>query len=364
MRLVLLLAAAACGPVTTAPVDKAPFSSALVTTERGPRGGHLVFLAEDGRTMADLTETEIAEVIDSQASWSPDGNWVVFASSRNRENVGETSLWLVRGQARTTPVRLTTERSIDRGPVWTPDQSAIVFVSNARGKRFAVWKLPMAKDARGWPVIGGKGVQLTFGDRDALSPNVSPDGKTVVYMQHDRDTQRSELWSVSIDGKEPRKLTDGPADLTPCYSPDGKHIAFAAPVVGRGDTDLFIVDADGSNRRRVIDAPLADETGPEFASDGRHLFATSVYRAAEDSSAVLSSVVVVDLQGKPRILRALHDPAVVESRIGSAIGPKPLDAAALATNAPYADALRRALAMEPLVALPLMPTEFFRNQPG
>jgi Tol biopolymer transport system component len=332
---------AACGPLEPrAPRGGATY--AVVTTERGPRGGRLVFVAEDGRRMAELTHTEVEPTVDTHPSWSPDGKWIVFASSRGREGLEASSLWVIPARSQSAPRRLTSEGSVDRDPVWSARGDAIVFASNVRGS-FDLWKLPVRPGNDGWPAVAGQGVRLTGSDTDELSPAVSPDGRWVVYAQLDRATQRSQLWRVSTGGGKPRRLTSGPADLTPAVSPDGRQLAFAAPVKGQSDTELFVAEADGTGRRRVIAEPYADQTGPVWSRDGRYLFATSVYRSQATGSPVLSSIVVIDLEDRRPVMRALHDPAVVESRLGVALAPRRLDAGALRANAVYIDALRRAV---------------------
>ena len=331
----------ACGPIDS---DKPTRHSSypIVTTERGPQGGRLVFLAEDGRRMALLTDGEGGPVIDTNPAWSTDGKWVAFASSRDRTALEQTSLWIVEGRSNSKPRRLTSEESVDRDPVWTVNGKALVFSSNVAGS-FDLWLLPLTTGEDGWPAPAGTGKQLTRSRFDELSPTLSPDGSRVVYMRYDRDTQRSDLWSVSIRGGQPRKITRGPADLTPSFSPDGKAIAFAAPIKGRDDTELFVIEPDGSNRRAVVDEPLSDQTGPRWSRDGRYLFATSVYRAESTGRPILSSLVVVDLTESPRVMRALHDPVAVESRIGGAIAPVDLDPEILRRNELYSDALKRTM---------------------
>ena len=66
----------------------------IVTTERGPRGGRLVVLKEDGTRLSDLTRIEPTTVVDSHPAFSKDGAFVAFASTRER-SIPETSLWVV-----------------------------------------------------------------------------------------------------------------------------------------------------------------------------------------------------------------------------------------------------------------------------
>ncbi|MBT8494480.1 MAG: hypothetical protein KJO07_15595, partial [Deltaproteobacteria bacterium] len=71
-------------------------------------------------------------------------------------------------------------------------------------------------------------------------------------------------------------------------------------------------------------------------------FATAVYRSQASGRPVLASVVAAVLDEKPR-WRVLHDPAVVESRVGVAVAPGALELAVLTQNPDYGPGLRRAL---------------------
>lgn len=335
-----------CGPPLARPGhgpgdgEKDPEAPApIVTTERGSRGGHLVFVAENGARVGELTGSAQTLVQDITPATSPDGRWVVFASSRSRAHFAETSLWIVAAHPGATPQRLTTSGGADRNPAWiTPD--TIVFASSRAGT-FDLYRARLVR-AGGRFALAAPPSPLTRAATHELSPAVAPGGGTIVYAAVDAHNT-STLWLIPAAGGTPRKLTDGPADLSPAFFPDGRHIAFAAPAAGRKDTDIYVIDADGGGRRLLLDEPLGDETGPVLAAGGRFLFATSVYRSVASGRPVLSSVVVVDLATKPRVFRALHDPVAVDSRIGVALLPGTLDGAQLAGNATYREALLAAV---------------------
>ena len=340
--------AALCGAGTCVPPARdasapAPVSARIVTTERGPRGGRLVLVDEDGARLADLTPMGQRPTIDSNPAWSADGRWIVFASNRGRSGLDQTSLWLV-GTRRGSPLRrLTREAAVDRDPRFSPDGRHVVYASST-GVTFDVWVLDLAPSGDGPPRPTARPRRLTATDRlDELAPSISPDGRTVVFMGLDRDTQRSSLYVAPLAGGASRRLTEGPADMTPSFAPDGRAIAFAAPVKGRDDIDLWAIDADGRNRRLLVGEPLADETGPVWSADGRFVFATSVLRSVSTGLPILSSLAFVDLRERPTMLRALHDPAQVVPRLGAALAPGALDATRLRRHPAYKEAVRRAV---------------------
>jgi len=78
----------------------------------------------------------------------------------------------------------------------------------------------------------------------ASSPDVSPDGGTIVFAW------RGDVWSVSADGGVARRLTSHPArDASPRFSPDGARIAFASE---REDGwQIYVMPAAGGEPTRV-----------------------------------------------------------------------------------------------------------------
>ncbi|MCG8416524.1 MAG: hypothetical protein MJE77_01115 [Proteobacteria bacterium] len=347
----------ACGPLDNNPrpagqAGQPELNAHIVATERGRRGGRLVFIAEGGERLAELTRSTTVAVRDNSPSWSPDGRFVVFASSRGRDSLLRTSLWVIAARPDARPRRLTYGDAVDRDPVWTADGRGVVFASNRNGS-FDLWRLHVAIDQYGVPAIRGEPTRLTRAPGHELAPSVSPDGQRVVYMAVDTD-KTSRLWVWQEAKNQP--ITAGPADYTPAFSPDGTTIAFAAPSqrepsdqaahCATADADLYLIDTDGNNRRLLLREPLSDQTGPVWSFDGRFVFATSVYRSVKTCDSLLSSITFVDLRESPPVMRALHDPAAVEPRTGPAVDRAALDAVRLRRNRLYKDALRRAVIQE------------------
>src|SRR5207244_3091460 len=79
-------------------------------------------------------------------------------------------------------------------------------------------------------------------------PQVSPDGRTVVYVVATVDLASnkisSNLWLAPAAGGEPRQLTTtDKKDRHPRWSPDGRQILFESS--RSGDMQLWVINVDG-----------------------------------------------------------------------------------------------------------------------
>jgi Tol biopolymer transport system component len=342
LAVIIASAAAGCGqkPATKQPAARDRI--AIVAAERGPQGARLVAIDERGDRQFDLLEVPASLARDSHPALSPDGRWVVFASSRGRP-LDETSLWIAPLGPSASPRRLTADSGIESHPTWLRDGSAIVFASTRAGGDFDLVSLRIAD---GQPA--GDPIAITSSDGHEVTPAVARDG-TVYYaaVTPTADGQvQSHLEARAADGTI-RRVTDGPADTSPALSPDERTLLFARPVQHTTgiDAELWTMPREGAaaSASVLVDVPLTDESGAAWSPDGRYVFATSVLRGAQ-GNAVFSSVIVIDTQARPLTARLLQDRTGAIARLTPAIANTPLDAAALAGDPEYLPELARIMA--------------------
>lgn len=311
----------------------------MVLTERWRSGGRLIIVDETGDRLAPLlvpgASADGAPAIDEHPAFSPDGRWIVFASTRDRDD-RRTSLWIAEARPDAVPRRLTTGTGADVDPIWTPAGDAIVFASDRAGPSIDLHRLPMkGGDAAGAPE------PLTDAPTHELAPSMV--GARLVLQVVEPMGGASWIAERTADGALVA-LSNGPSDGAPALAPDGTALAYTAARLrtdGERDLDVIVVDGDG---RELAGVALegSDEGAPAWSSDGRWLFATSIVRDVEGAP-LLPSVVHLDTWGKPPKLRMLRDVAGASPRLGMAVARGDLDQTALLRNLDHATALRLAI---------------------
>ena len=120
--------------------------------------------------------------------------------------------------------------------------------------------------------------------REASSPQISPDGQTVVFVleepgprQHGQPWRGDQdLWRVPTDGSAPprRWISSPERDWSPRWSPNGGTVAFLSKrnttESSGSTTQIYLVDADGDKVRQLTH--LAGEVSRfRWSPDGRSL---------------------------------------------------------------------------------------------
>jgi dipeptidyl aminopeptidase/acylaminoacyl peptidase len=262
-------------------------------------------------------------------SISPDGKWVVFSVTEPSYDEKEVvnDLWITSTDGSSAPRKITSLKSGESDPVWSPDSRRIAFAAKRDADEVSqIYVLDLA---------GGEAQRVSKVSTGVRSPKFSPDGTRVLFAstvfpgaadeeankkaaQEEKDRKFKvriydsfpvRAWDRWLDEKQAHVFVQsldpaGPAkDLlagTPLVSeagfagtgggegrdtisgewtPDGQAIVFAA-TTGRTtgayaevDFALYRVSAKGGDPERIASA-RGSYGNPTFSPDGKTLYAT------------------------------------------------------------------------------------------
>jgi TolB protein len=128
--------------------------------------------------------------------------------------------------------RVTTNRTLNINPAWSPDARSLAYTSYRRGP-------PSIFVSH---IYDGIFEEVTKGVGESWLPAWSPDGTRVAFTST-RDGN-SEIYVTNRDGSNVRRLTNNPAiDSTPTWAPTGTQIAFTSD--RSGSPQIYLIAADG-----------------------------------------------------------------------------------------------------------------------
>lgn len=168
---------------------------------------------------------------------SPDGKRIALTLSRD----GNSEIYVMNADG-TGLVRLTDEWAIDTSPTWSPDSSRIAFVSARFGDPHI---FVMNADGTGIRRITDRG-------NYNQTPDWSPKGDLIAFTARD-ERNVFDIFTVNPETREIRRLTqDKGNNEEPSFSPDGSHVVFTS--TREGKSQIWLMSHDGSNQRRVTAA--------------------------------------------------------------------------------------------------------------
>ncbi len=219
--------------------------STKVSPSLSPDGGELVYGAVREQSGADLfllplhsggRAVPLVEhpESDAAAAWSPDGQWIACASTRQ----GNTDLYLVPAGDKAferRERRLTFDRGIDTSPSWSPDSRHLVYCSDRAGG-LQIYRCT---------VDGLEHRRISWFGYSNDCPSWSPDGEWIAFVTRER--KGYQLCIMRPDGSDARRLTSAPGNhFDPCWSPDGSQLVYSRE--GR----LWIIFIDGGGERQLL----------------------------------------------------------------------------------------------------------------
>jgi Tol biopolymer transport system component len=229
------------------------------------------------RAVADelLTEKRSDGTLHLAPSFSPDGSQVAYFSEKDFYSV---DLFLADGVTGEVKRRILksgissnyeTYRFINSQANWSPDGQFLAFAAK-RGPRDDIVIVDVKRNKQ----VGKIETKLS----GITTPSWSPDGERLVFTGYDGGF--SDLFIVDRDGKNLRRLTeDKYADLHPVWSPDGKSIAFATDrgaatdfrTLAFANFRIAVYDLERKSARVLDKMEQGKNASPQWAPDGRSI---------------------------------------------------------------------------------------------
>jgi len=199
-----------------------------------PVRGILALYDRKTKTFSALPGADDPAYVQTNAVWSPDGKWIVFARAK----------------------------AVDGAP------NERSFVERTAKFRYDLYRIPFneGKGGRADPVSGAAG-----NDRSNYFPKFTPDGKWLIYTQSDSfmlNQPDAELHIIPMEGGKDRKMTCNAAGKMSSWhsiSPNGNWIVFSSKANGPY-TELWLthLDKEGKDTPPVL---LEDYTSPVTAAN-------------------------------------------------------------------------------------------------
>ncbi len=183
---------------------------------------------------------------DAEASFSPDGKQIVFASNR---------------AAYSRPLSDREKTLFEMDPASMVD----LYIMNADGTN-----VKRLTDTLGYD--GG--------------PFFSADGQRICWRRFNEDGATAEIFTMKTDGSDVRRLTSlGAMSWAPYFHPSGDYLVFTTNIHGFANFELYLVRADGEGVPVRVTYTEGFDGLPVFTPDGQQL-AWTTNRTAEKKSQI------------------------------------------------------------------------------
>lgn len=209
-----------------------------------------LFVADkSGENVVQLTDNEY---YDAEATLSPNGDKIVFTSTRN----GDLDLYTMDLDGSNVR-QVTHEIGYDGGAFFSPDGTKLLFRASRFGSEEEKQEYkellaqgmvaPSNMELFVCNVDGSELTQITELGKANWAPFFHPDGKRIIFSSnHESESGRLfNLYMINVDGSGLKQITHDPEFASfPMFSKDGKRLVFSANRNNGGDrsTNVFIAD--------------------------------------------------------------------------------------------------------------------------
>lgn len=169
---------------------------------------------------------------DAEGSYSPDGQWIAFASNRHAYEAGASE-------------ELKTKIAKD------PSYAMEIYIMKSDGSQVK---------------------RLTNHNGYDGGPFFSPDGQRITWRRFSADGMTAEIYTMNIDGTDQKQITRLNAmSWAPFYHPSGDYLIFTTNLLGYQNFELYMVDLAGTQQPVRVTYLEGFDGLPVFTPDGKNL---------------------------------------------------------------------------------------------
>jgi Tol biopolymer transport system component len=211
---------------------------------------HYEIYSADPKAPEDIRNLSNTLGYDAEASYSPDGTKIVFASNRHAYTKHATA-------------DIVAHRERD------PSAFIDIYMMNTDGTNMR---------------------RLTTSHSYDGEPTFSPQGHRIAWKRFSEDGSQSEIWTMDTDGSNQRMITElGAVSSAPFYHPSGDYIIFTTNLHAQSNFELHIVDSRGKHLTRRVTQNPGFDGHPAFTPDGLTLSWTRKSQASNGSQIFMAS---------------------------------------------------------------------------
>jgi Tol biopolymer transport system component len=192
--------------------------------------------------------------------FSPSGDKIVFSA----KNGSDLSIYMINTDGGSAIQQLVATSANELGATFSPDGKRVYYAKEENG-RYYIWSIDLESSLQ---------TQYTEG----FTPKPLHDGKSILITRNSKDGKdRGEIWLIDLEkGTESCILSDPKIGFSsPDISPDGKTIVCVGSTQKNStkpeNLDLYTFNLDGSNLRQQT-FHGGNDVSPQWSSDGQSIF--------------------------------------------------------------------------------------------
>lgn len=203
---------------------------------------HLYLFDPASKKLDTLTKGSYDE---GSASWSPDGSAIAFVSNRTEDpdNNENSDIFIIEAKSGATIRRLTDWKGTDNNPRWSPDGKFIAYTRSVSDEAYHMYDQPVLCVI---PEAGGTPKLLTQSlDRPVFSPRWTKDGRSIVALVEDDREQF--IAAFSPDNGVMKQMTTGLRVFTTIEPVSDHFVAMGSDP--QTPAEIYAMDSGAMGRR-------------------------------------------------------------------------------------------------------------------